>query len=87
MALQSEGAYGEMPAVGMGTGGMGGSGTHGSGRVGASRGRVADQKSMVDQIMMQRRGAMQNEQMLRLGGPEYFDYIDQLRMNPMATWF
>jgi len=44
-------------------------------------------KKMIDQIMQGRQQAMQSRQMLQTGGPGYLDYIDQMRLNPFATFY
>jgi hypothetical protein len=88
--------YGEM---GQGMGGVGepvaNASARSSSRPGAAPASVRpqDKSRMIDQIMMQRKmqgqagQAMSNDQMLRLGGPEYMNYIDELRMNPNNAWF
>lgn len=42
---------------------------------------------LIEQIMRSRMAAAQNNQLLSLGGPQYLDQIDQLRTNPMMSWF
>jgi hypothetical protein len=46
-------------------------------------------KKLIYQIMANRMQAGQGKQMMTPGGggPGYMDYVDQLRMNPMNTWY
>jgi hypothetical protein len=44
-------------------------------------------KRMIDQIMANRQQANQQRQLGQMGGPQFLDYMDQMRMNPFNTWY
>lgn len=49
--------------------------------------RTGGRQRLIDQIMANRMQANQNNQLLRLGGTNYVDQLDQIRNNPFSTWF
>lgn len=44
-------------------------------------------RRIVDQILANRSQVAQRMGMMQMGGPEYMDYLDQMRSNPMNSFF
>jgi hypothetical protein len=44
-------------------------------------------RRIIDQILAARQQAGQNINMLRLGGSSYMDMLDQMRQNPMNSFY
>ena len=47
----------------------------------------APKSPLVDQIMAQRTQALQNLNLVRQGGSEYFDWLDSMRNNPFSGFY